>query len=443
MADAIEFTLDAEHADDRWDRAIRAALVARGHDASVREIRAGLKANEIQVGGRRVAAGDRAEAGAVVVIRRTLRAQARVRPDASLLDRVVRIHEDDELLVLAKPSGLPTTPVHPDEIGTLLNAAVALCPAIADAGPPLEGGAVHRLDTATSGVVLFAKTKRARAELREAFRAHRVEKVYDAIVDGDLDAVFANGAVTVEAGIVNAGPRVRVGDGPDALPARSRVERAAGATRGARAHDDGTSASAAPTSDHDTTTTRSRGASANAAHRYATPKDGAPASTDGAAANAHDAGDNATRAPASSDPTTGRSAAHHDATPAGKAGDATGRTRARRATPKAHDATKAAGTVGASASAADGDMTTDASPSFERRAVGLVCVTTRFGRRHQVRVHLAHLGLPILGDTTYGGTEAARLALHARRLVLADGRVFEAPWPDDLRRLLRQSQWPA
>ncbi len=38
------------------------------------------------------------------------------------------------------------------------------------------------------------------------------------------------------------------------------------------------------------------------------------------------------------------------------------------------------------------------------------------GRTHQLRVHLAHVGLPIVGDTLYGGAQAARLMLHACEL---------------------------
>lgn len=50
----------------------------------------------------------------------------------------------------------------------------------------------------------------------------------------------------------------------------------------------------------------------------------------------------------------------------------------------------------------------------------LVEARPRTGRRHQVRVHLAHAGLPILGDPLYGDARAApRLMLHAARLVLA------------------------
>ena len=61
------------------------------------------------------------------------------------------------------------------------------------------------------------------------------------------------------------------------------------------------------------------------------------------------------------------------------------------------------------------------------------------GRTHQIRVHLASVGHPVIGDATYGGAETAigRHFLHAASLEFehpATGeRVkFEAPLPDDL-----------
>jgi len=62
------------------------------------------------------------------------------------------------------------------------------------------------------------------------------------------------------------------------------------------------------------------------------------------------------------------------------------------------------------------------------------------GRTHQIRVHMAHLGHPLVGDALYGGQPAAgmtRQALHARRLALAHPVTgapldFEAPPPPDL-----------
>lgn len=65
------------------------------------------------------------------------------------------------------------------------------------------------------------------------------------------------------------------------------------------------------------------------------------------------------------------------------------------------------------------------------------------GRTHQIRLHLAHVGLPVLGDVLYGGKAAAypRLCLHAAELTLphpATGRriTFDAPLPAPLDRLV-------
>ena len=52
-------------------------------------------------------------------------------------------------------------------------------------------------------------------------------------------------------------------------------------------------------------------------------------------------------------------------------------------------------------------------------ALNLVEAEPLTGRTHQIRVHAAEHGFPILGDTLYGGTPAARVCLHAAELVLA------------------------
>jgi 23S rRNA pseudouridine1911/1915/1917 synthase len=76
-------------------------------------------------------------------------------------------------------------------------------------------------------------------------------------------------------------------------------------------------------------------------------------------------------------------------------------------------------------------------------AAALVEAWPETGRTHQLRVHLAHLGAPILGDPKYGGPRMVgtvgvpRVMLHALRLELAHPvggapLVFEAPLPADL-----------
>jgi 23S rRNA pseudouridine1911/1915/1917 synthase len=57
------------------------------------------------------------------------------------------------------------------------------------------------------------------------------------------------------------------------------------------------------------------------------------------------------------------------------------------------------------------------------------------GRTHQLRVHLAKIDHPIVGDALYGGEPAPRLMLHAKALAITlpnnERRIFEAPLPDE------------
>jgi 23S rRNA pseudouridine1911/1915/1917 synthase len=85
----------------------------------------------------------------------------------------------------------------------------------------------------------------------------------------------------------------------------------------------------------------------------------------------------------------------------------------------------------------------------ERLAAATVLdVSLRSGRTHQIRVHLAWVGRPVVGDPIYGRRDdrhAGRPALHARQLRLvhpADGaeRIYEAPLPADLVDLLQQAR---
>lgn len=62
----------------------------------------------------------------------------------------------------------------------------------------------------------------------------------------------------------------------------------------------------------------------------------------------------------------------------------------------------------------------------------LLRVKIETGRTHQIRVHLAHIGHPILGDSLYGGANAPRLMLHASDIELL-GMEFHAPLPEEFR----------
>jgi 23S rRNA (cytosine1962-C5)-methyltransferase len=57
--------------------------------------------------------------------------------------------------------------------------------------------------------------------------------------------------------------------------------------------------------------------------------------------------------------------------------------------------------------------------SPETRALSLIEAIPLTGRTHQIRVHAAQSGFPVLGDALYGGTPASRIYLHAAELALA------------------------
>ena len=74
----------------------------------------------------------------------------------------------------------------------------------------------------------------------------------------------------------------------------------------------------------------------------------------------------------------------------------------------------------------------------ENDAQSLVELKPTTGRTHQLRVHLAHLNTPILGDRVYGKSSDCRMMLHAQKLEITlpsgERKVFEATIPDEFKR---------
>ena len=89
--------------------------------------------------------------------------------------RVTIVHEDDVLLAVVKPRGLPTLPGGGFLEHTLLAVVRARHP---------EASPMHRLGRETSGLVLFARTHEAAGQLQAAWRDHRIEKRYRALGSG-------------------------------------------------------------------------------------------------------------------------------------------------------------------------------------------------------------------------------------------------------------------
>lgn len=85
-------------------------------------------------------------------------------------------HEDEDLLVVDKPAGLLSVPGRGEDKQDCLSARVA-------ARWP-DALVVHRLDMATSGLMLFARGLQAQQRLNAAFAGRCVDKMYVAVVHG-------------------------------------------------------------------------------------------------------------------------------------------------------------------------------------------------------------------------------------------------------------------
>ena len=95
------------------------------------------------------------------------------------------LFEDEDILVVDKPAGMFAHPAPGHETGTLTDALLPRCPALAGVGSCERPGIVHRLDAETSGVMVLAKSARAYRALRAMFESHTaVRKTYLAVLHG-------------------------------------------------------------------------------------------------------------------------------------------------------------------------------------------------------------------------------------------------------------------
>ncbi len=87
--------------------------------------------------------------------------------------------EDDQFLVVVKPRGLVTRPGRGHGNDTLVSGVLArFGDQLVALGPERDFGLLHRLDRATSGLVVFARTPAAYDRLRRAFASREIGKTY-------------------------------------------------------------------------------------------------------------------------------------------------------------------------------------------------------------------------------------------------------------------------
>ena len=206
------FEVGEEDARERLDRFVERHLpaVSRGR------IRAAIGAGSVTVDGAALESGRRLRAGQVVEIRLDAPPVEAMAPEPIPISVV---YEDDAFLVVDKPAEMFAHPTHRVHSGTLLNAVAFHLNSTAAPRDHIKPLLVHRLDRATSGLLVVSKTARAHNSLAKAWSERRVAKTYLALVCG---------ATPEAAGVVDApiggtrdqNPGFRVME--DGRPARTR-----------------------------------------------------------------------------------------------------------------------------------------------------------------------------------------------------------------------------
>ena len=95
------------------------------------------------------------------------------------------VYEDDDLIVINKPSGMVVHPAPGNYSGTLVNALLHHCKgSLSGIGGVLRPGIVHRIDKDTSGLLVVAKNDFTHRALGEQLERHGVVREYHALVRG-------------------------------------------------------------------------------------------------------------------------------------------------------------------------------------------------------------------------------------------------------------------
>lgn len=169
---------------DRVDRVLASLLTDVSRETIKRWIQEGL----VTMDGRPCRPKDQARPGARLEVVWGRAPETTARPDPSVVFAVV--YEDEELLVVDKPAGLVVHPGRGHWTGTLVNGLLAR-PGFErpptdprDEKGHLRPGIVHRIDKDTSGLLMVAKTARAREGLKEQLARHTIERCYLALTIG-------------------------------------------------------------------------------------------------------------------------------------------------------------------------------------------------------------------------------------------------------------------
>lgn len=107
------------------------------------------------------------------------------------------VFEDDDIIIINKPSGMVVHPGNGNKDHTLVNALKSYTDKLSNINGVERLGIVHRIDKDTSGLIMVAKTNKAHEILGEYFKEHSIKREYIALLCG----IFPHDTATIDAPI--------------------------------------------------------------------------------------------------------------------------------------------------------------------------------------------------------------------------------------------------
>ena len=159
-------------------RRLDQALAELFSDYSRSRLQKWIKAGRVIVNHKQLRARDKVAAGDTIRLR--IEDEPLIEAVSQPIELDIR-YEDEHLLIINKPAGLVVHPAAGNPDGTMLNGLLHHDPSLQ--GLP-RAGIVHRLDKATSGLLVVARTLKAHKRLVELLQAREIHREYRTIVNG-------------------------------------------------------------------------------------------------------------------------------------------------------------------------------------------------------------------------------------------------------------------
>lgn len=159
-------------------------LTDRVENATRSKVQQAIDEGKVMVSGKPVKSNYKVKAGDVIeIISFEEPRSLEVLPEDIPLNIV---YEDEDLIILNKQAGFVVHPGHGNYTGTLVNALAHHMGAAPDSGN-IRPWLVHRIDKDTTGLMVVAKNEIAMNKLAAQFKAHSIERTYNALVWGDFE----------------------------------------------------------------------------------------------------------------------------------------------------------------------------------------------------------------------------------------------------------------